>query len=377
MLNFLKSQKTQLPEGHWITFGNQLYKENLFRLILYIGVFFLIEMVGLALYSIAGNKAFMFSPILLNSVYYIEIISLPYLLTSIILYRKKKWQISLSGKLFLYSYLLIVLSWTMIVSILMADQSIYVVGILSISAVFYMMPDFSFALLAIVYFLYFYFERNFSSSPDMISILLFRMAVINVIGWIFMRNSIRSRIKIFNDTLKIHEQNDLLKELSIRDSMTGLFNHKHSYELLESEIVRSKRYQHSLSVLLLDLDHFKQVNDTYGHQAGDEVLKSISKILKDNSRETDIIGRYGGEEFIIIMPETDLKNGSLFAERLRKTIKEFDFNQPPHVTISAGMSKYREDDTAETIVKRSDLLLYQAKENGRNRIEMESTLLSE
>lgn len=119
---------------------------------------------------------------------------------------------------------------------------------------------------------------------------------------------------------------------------------------------------------MLDLDKFKSVNDTYGHQAGDEVLKELALILKTNVRESDIVGRWGGEEFIIIAPNTNMEDAVKLAEKLREKISEFKFSFAGHKTGSFGVATYRVGDDEKSLIKRADDALYHAKESGRNKV---------
>jgi diguanylate cyclase (GGDEF)-like protein len=133
---------------------------------------------------------------------------------------------------------------------------------------------------------------------------------------------------------------------------------------------RAKRYNHPLSLIMFDLDHFKQVNDTYGHAIGDYVLQTLTKIARVNLREIDILIRWGGEEFIIIAPDTDLKSATVLAERIRKAVEEFTFDQVGKITVSFGVTQFKKDDTEDTIIKKADDAMYEAKRNGRNRVEV-------
>ncbi len=162
--------------------------------------------------------------------------------------------------------------------------------------------------------------------------------------------------------------------LSQTDSLTGLWNRRHLEETLESEFKRAKRYSNELSIMIIDLDHFKNINDTYGHMAGDEVLREISARIKKCQRETDFIGRYGGEEIVVILPETDLHTASKVAETIRKTIEkepvEFE-DEIINVTTSIGISSLRnEHENYATLFSEADEALYNAKKLGRNRVEV-------
>lgn len=162
--------------------------------------------------------------------------------------------------------------------------------------------------------------------------------------------------------------------LSQTDSLTGLWNRRHLEESLESEFKRAKRYNKELSIMIIDLDHFKYINDTYGHMAGDEVLREVSAAIKECQRETDFIGRYGGEEIVIILPETDLHTSSNIAETVRKTVEsrpvEFE-GEVINVTASIGVSSLRkEHENFAMLFSEADEALYNAKKLGRNRVEV-------
>ena len=167
---------------------------------------------------------------------------------------------------------------------------------------------------------------------------------------------------------EVEEKNTLLKKLSITDKLTGLHNRIKIDDTLKSNLEMFKRYGNTFSVILLDIDHFKKVNDNYGHPTGDSVLKDFAKIIKKNVRITDTIGRWGGEEFIIIASETDSVGASKFATTLKQAISDHDFERVGKVTASFGVTQISIGDDIEDIVKRADLALYNAKESGRNRV---------
>ncbi|MFP4461441.1 MAG: diguanylate cyclase [Thermotogota bacterium] len=172
---------------------------------------------------------------------------------------------------------------------------------------------------------------------------------------------------------QLRKANDILREQAIRDGLTGLYNHKRSLELLENEIKRATRYANNLSVLMLDIDYFKKVNDNYGHQTGDDVLVEVSRIIQENIRDTDISGRYGGEEFLIIFPHTSCQMAKNTAERINKTLKEHVFKEGFTITISGGLAEWRGENAAQ-LIKKADELLYKAKKGGRDRIESEENV---
>jgi Amt family ammonium transporter len=160
-----------------------------------------------------------------------------------------------------------------------------------------------------------------------------------------------------------------LQYMAVTDGLTQIFNRKSIMDTLEKEISRATRYEKHLSILLFDIDFFKKVNDEFGHVSGDRVLTKISKTTKSMLRESDIIGRYGGEEFLVVMPETELANAYILATRIRENIEKFswDFSETYKITISGGVVENMGEDSIR-MIKRADALLYYAKENGRNKI---------
>jgi len=167
---------------------------------------------------------------------------------------------------------------------------------------------------------------------------------------------------------------DELERASQTDALTGLFNRRYGVDRLEEEISRARRYDRDLSVALIDLDHFKRVNDTYGHHAGDEVLVTVSTALGRVSRESDCVMRWGGEEFLFVFPETNLAEAAGIVERFRRHLVDHPVRVSAEggtwvpVTASGGVSQLEAGDTLEKLVDRADAGLYRAKEQGRNRL---------
>lgn len=172
----------------------------------------------------------------------------------------------------------------------------------------------------------------------------------------------------FADITERKRLQDELRELSERDFLTEIYNRRKLYELLLVESKKAERHARPLSLILFDIDHFKNINDTYGHDIGDMVLKSIASIVSDGLRSTDIFARYGGEEFVIVCPETTMDGASALAEKIRITIEQYNFTTVGRVTISSGVSSFKNGDTNNTFIKHSDTALYVAKETGRNRV---------
>lgn len=152
------------------------------------------------------------------------------------------------------------------------------------------------------------------------------------------------------------------------DVLTGLPNRRLMSRLIVDEMARAERYGRPFSIVLFDLDHFKVVNDRYGHPLGDEVLKQIGPMLADHVRETDTIGRWGGEEFLVVLPEMDVRDASRMAERLRRVIADGSFAAGVHMTASFGVAHYVKGESMASLLERVDRELYSAKDAGRNRV---------
>lgn len=175
--------------------------------------------------------------------------------------------------------------------------------------------------------------------------------------------------RYFIKDLNLAEQR--LYHMATTDPLTGAYNRREWFKRIEVETIRAARTQTPLCVIMLDLDHFKNINDTYGHQAGDEVLKWVSAKMHKALRASDILCRYGGEEFLIMAPETDIEKSTFLAERIRLLIEEEPVNSKEaqiHVTVSLGVAQYQPNETHEHMIFRADKALYQAKHNGRNRV---------
>ena len=167
------------------------------------------------------------------------------------------------------------------------------------------------------------------------------------------------RLKAVNKQLNITAQTDALTQLTNRHGLNLT---------LETDLERAQRYQHPLSVIMMDIDHFKQINDQYGHLAGDKVLVECSRLLKDNLRKSDIICRWGGEEFLVLCFETTQEQADLLAQLLLEKIRHHPFPDIGTITVSAGVAQALATDSAETLTQRADTMLYEAKHNGRDRV---------
>ncbi|MCI0411924.1 diguanylate cyclase, partial [bacterium] len=163
-----------------------------------------------------------------------------------------------------------------------------------------------------------------------------------------------------------------MEELAITDGLTGLFNHRYFQEAFQRELERAERQNQKLTLLIMDIDHFKGFNDSFGHPAGDFILKSLAQVLKKNARKIDVLARYGGEEFAALLPGIDKKNARKTAERWRRNVQRSTFKsggQSFAITLSIGFATYPEDGHAKIeLIEKADRGLYDAKENGRNQV---------
>jgi two-component system, cell cycle response regulator len=171
------------------------------------------------------------------------------------------------------------------------------------------------------------------------------------------------------DITQIKEKSNLLEYQASHDKLTGLFNRNKFDEFYIKEVKRSKRYNTNLSVIIFDIDDFKMINDTYGHQIGDVVLKEISQIMSMHIREQDIAVRWGGEEFLILLPHTNIDGAATVANKIKTNIEEYDFTELNlKITASFGVSELGTDDTDESLILRTDKFLYEAKNSGKNKV---------
>lgn len=194
-------------------------------------------------------------------------------------------------------------------------------------------------------------------------------------GELIARVKAHLRIKLLQDALK--KTNEQLIELSIRDVLTGLFNRRHFMELLEKEFDRTQRYSSKLAFLMIDLDHFKSINDNYGHITGDMVLKEVAKIFLNGLRKNDVVGRYGGEEFAMILPGNDLNGAKIVAERYRQAIENMSIKTQNNtlklsVTIGCSFAPHPKIKNINDLINSADDALYRGKKLGRNRVELMS-----
>ncbi|WP_415904870.1 transporter substrate-binding domain-containing protein [Neptuniibacter sp. QD48_55] len=221
-------------------------------------------------------------------------------------------------------------------------------------------------------------DANYELIWKLVFAALFIITIITLWNWklsrlnkqlkseISLREAAEQQLNQLNE--KLNSKNTELSILSTTDALTGLNNRLHIELLLEEELYRLQRFKHPLSILLLDVDLFKKINDQYGHLCGDAVLKKFAQILRENTRKTDKIGRWGGEEFMILLPETNAQMAYRLAEKLRTAIAAEMFEEVDQVTASFGLAEAAIDHSPRELIQIADAALYQAKELGRNRV---------
>ena len=188
-------------------------------------------------------------------------------------------------------------------------------------------------------------------------------------------NNLNQQLQVMeSEAQSLREATKKARELAAKDPLTGLWNRQALNEVLEREYARWQRYQKPLCMVIWDIDHFKRINDEFGHSAGDVTLKTIAQVLTKRFRKSDFVARYGGEEFLVLLPETELDNALTIANKVRKVIENTHFfykDSTVPITASAGLAMFEVDDTIEKVFNRADHALYQAKASGRNNCVVE------
>ncbi|MEI7612517.1 MAG: sensor domain-containing diguanylate cyclase [Betaproteobacteria bacterium] len=207
-------------------------------------------------------------------------------------------------------------------------------------------------------------------------ILLVMFALLLSIGFSLMATKLTravragelARTEVERQAAVLVRTNQELNVLSVTDKLTQVYNRVKLDAVLHAEVSRAKRYEPEFSIIMLDIDHFKRVNDVFGHAVGDSVLVGVATILQNSIRETDTIGRWGGEEFLIILPQTGHEQAVAVAEKIRQAIFTTHFTAANHLTVSIGVTRFSTEDSEEQVLARADTALYEAKNAGRNRV---------
>ena len=258
---------------------------------------------------------------------------------------------------------------------------IYIAVIYGFSFIFYFKPYKSFFIYflsssVIIFSLIFY--TNYKITSRIIADIISN----NIIAWLasvisyfkYSKNFINKKIiyqknsKLKKQTREIKKINQKLKEINEKDSLIDIYNRRKLDEILASEIENFKNNKEIFSIIILDIDSFKEVNDNFGHNIGDQVLINIGSILKENIKKNCITGRWGGEEFLIICKNMKCKSSTRLARKLKKDIYNFDFGISRKITASFGVSSIKNNDDIDSLINRADMYLYKAKETGKNKV---------
>lgn len=363
MMSFFQNIKTHLPKENEEEFLREIYKENQLRLIISATILIVAETAITILFrgEICYTEGVVIVFILFN------IIMLPILY---MIYKRINAVNNIAVRVAQYVYLLTTLIFGCALAFIPQDQfasiHIYIIVVFAIAAFIYMRPLESFIMYFLVYLFFCFLLPYYQTNINAVRILTVNAFMMNIIAWIFNRMVFRMRVNSFIDKKIIMKKNLQLQDLAVRDSMTMLFNYKYIYRRLREEIDKAKRIGYPLSVIMMDIDDFKHFNDEYGHLVGDGIIIKVAQILLNTCRATDIIGRYGGEEFLIIMPGTTLKDAAFLAERIRVAVETAEFENGTGITLSGGIREMK-GDSAKELIKSVDQQLYKAKSKGKNR----------
>ncbi|MBR0599685.1 GGDEF domain-containing protein [Sinanaerobacter chloroacetimidivorans] len=376
----LKKMITQIPEKCKPEFIQSLQTENLKHTMIGTAAFIAIEMVVAFFIEDFLSPTFLLSiGLILYALLFLPMIYFTYKRIDKLPF---SWVQSIQI-MFLLGLILGGVLWTVMEQQGFSSASTYICTIIAIAAFISFTPVEGAFLYSIAFLLFILILPRYQHNVDAVQTLTVNSFLMSILAWLLNSMIFQGKVTAYQHrktieekTLELErinkeleEKNKELKEMSIRDSLTSLLNHKNSLKRLKEEVERAKRISYPLCVAMIDLDNFKHINDEHGHQTGDDVLTIVAKILKETCRTTDIIGRYGGEEFIIIMPDTGADDAGLLIKRIQKRILEEEFEKGIHITFSCGISELN-GESVHGIVRSSDLMLYRAKKKGKNRVEI-------
>ncbi len=363
-----------VPTEYKREFINKICRENFLHMVI-ISILFIIAELSLAVFTEPFDSSTFY---LAMGIALFNLILFPVLQYSKIKIEKLSvFQIMGTQLLFSAGILSGGLLWSLYEQSLFVSGSTYMLALYVVSAFTVMPPPISAVLFLVFALLFVYLLPSYQFITEAILILNINIISMSVIAWILNMTTYNRRINTFLNEKEIVEKNreletvnTELRDMTMRDSMTGLLNHKCSMKRLKEEIDRARRIQYPLSVAMIDLDNFKDINDSFGHQIGDEIIIQVSYTIKEACRTTDIVGRYGGEEFIVIMPDTSSEDAELMLKRIQEKIGGNDYKEGIHITFSCGISELN-GDSVHGLLKTSDFKLYEAKRKGKNRIEVQ------
>ncbi|HBZ40328.1 MAG TPA: hypothetical protein DEO50_00270 [Erysipelotrichaceae bacterium] len=240
---------------------------------------------------------------------------------------------------------------------------------LAMAAILYLDIQTSMLVFTFAAVLFTFLLPSFQSDATLVFITLINVLIFIFMVWLLNRMIYRMKVDGFALERELKEKDRVLAEMNQRDPLTGLDNHTSSFRKLYEEAAKAKRIGYPISLILCDIDDFKHINDTFGHPAGDHVLLRISQTIRATLRTTDIVGRYGGEEFILILPDTDLDAACILSDRLSQAMTKTNYDVDVNVTMSKGICQYDAGQSIDEWIRTTDRRLYEAKHNGKNRFE--------
>jgi diguanylate cyclase (GGDEF)-like protein len=343
-----------------------LWQQNIHHILIFSLLGLLIESMAFGYVYKAGLSCYI--PLYVT-LFLIYIVFLP-----VIIYfnNKKNEKLPRYSSWFLFFYFLGLLTFAVMLSfanqIYTGTITVYVIVLFCIASFFYIPFPHMIAIFSAAQWIFVTFLPKFQHNPVIARNHIFNSFAALVLALVISRLTYQMKTKTFMNKKIIDKQIQTLKNLSIKDGMTDLFNHKHICRRLEEEIRRANRYKTPLSVGIFDMDGFKNINDTFGHQEGDRIIIKATETMKQTFRETDLLGRYGGDEFLVIFPETPLGNAVKAAERFREKILQNIAEKDKTISISGGITFLQKEDTLQSLIHRADMLLYDAKNAGKNKI---------
>lgn len=345
-----------------MTYLNQMTAINTKRMLILGTIYTSLEIIGLIL----STLGFFESDIRL---YVLAVVLVHIGFISLVLYRRGK-QITKVDEYIIYAYIITTIIWSILFSALVylsnEDITIIAIVLMLTSSLFILKPKIHIKILLICYVFYVSSVVVQIESQLVINELCFKGLIFFVFAYILTKLQYDNRLLNYNLSEQLIKNNVQLKEKSIRDSLSGLYHNAYIFNFLEEHLDNDIPL-HTLSVLMMDIDNFKSINDTYGHLFGDTVIRSIANELRVSTNQGDVLGRYGGEEYIVILNNADMTRTITVAETIRTNIENMTFQYPMKVTISIGIAFYN-GETARELIQKADEQLYRAKALGKNRV---------
>lgn len=354
-------------QGH--SFYDNITKQNISKILIIGSIYCGLEIIGL----IMSTLGFFESDIRL---YVAAIVVLHIVFLPILYFSNEKIESGNTGnmiklkvleRLYYYGILLWGSVFNVLVYLTEKDITIYSSVVLLIAALFVLKPMAS-RFLYIINFIIFSVLIYINMENTLVAHgLIFRSLIVTIIALAITHTNFAIRKNLFESKQQLEKVNLTLRDQALRDSLTKLYNNGYMFDFIENAINNPERCGHTFSLLMIDIDDFKNVNDQYGHLFGDTVICGIANKLMELTRGEDVVGRYGGEEYIVALCGANLETATEIAERIRRDVEGIKFDEDLKVTISIGISEYNGQNTLE-LVKEADDNLYQAKRDGKNRV---------